>query len=97
VHLKSLHDAGSVTRFVASGSANAALGRGSKESGAGRFTDLLLPPLTFAEFLHLRDVGDLVARDEKGWFATEIETLNQEFIRYLNFGGYPEVALGPDL
>lgn len=97
VHLKSLHDAGSVTRFVASGSANAALGRGSKESGAGRFTDFLLPPLTFAEFLHLRDVGDLVARDEKGWFATEIETLNQEFIRYLNFGGYPEVALGPDL
>lgn len=97
VHLKSLHDAGSVTRFVASGSANAALGRGSKESGAGRFTDFLLPPLTFAEFLHLRDVGDLVAQDEKGWFATEIETLNQEFIRYLNFGGYPEVALGPDL
>ncbi len=97
VHLKSLHDAGSLTRFVASGSANAALGRGSKESGAGRFTDFQLPPLTFAEFLHLRDVGQLVSRDENGWFATDIEEFNREFIRYLNFGGYPEVALGPDL
>lgn len=97
VHLKSLHDAGTLTRFVASGSANAALGRGSKESGAGRFTDFLLPPLTFAEFLHLRDVGSLVGQDDKGWFATDIEELNREFICYLNFGGYPEVALGPDL
>jgi len=49
VHLKTLHDAGTRTRFVVSGSANAALNRGSKESGAGRFTDFLLPPLTFAE------------------------------------------------
>lgn len=97
VHLKSLHDAGTLTRFVVSGSANAALGRGSKESGAGRFTDFLLPPLTFAEFLHMRDASQLVDRDENGWFAPDIEELNREFIRYLNFGGYPEVALGPDL
>jgi predicted AAA+ superfamily ATPase len=97
VHLKSLHDVGTLTRFVVSGSANAALDRGSRESGAGRFTDFLLPPLTFAEFLHMRDVAQLVAHDEGGLFATDIEELNREFIRYLNFGGYPEVALGPDL
>jgi len=97
VHLKSLHDAGTLTRFVVSGSANAALGRGSKESGAGRFTDFLLPPLTFAEFLHMRDAARLVEKDENGWFAPDIEELNREFLRYLNFGGYPEVALGPDL
>lgn len=92
VHLKSLHDAGSTTRFVVSGSANAALGMGSRESGAGRFTDFLLPPLTFAEYLDLRSVSDLVSRDESGWFASDIEELNREFIQYLNFGGYPEVA-----
>ena len=94
VHLKSLHDAGTVTRFIVSGSANAALGMGSRESGAGRFTDYLLPPLTFAEFIDMRDLGGLVAKDETGWFATDIEELNREFIQYLNFGGYPEVALG---
>jgi predicted AAA+ superfamily ATPase len=95
-HLKSLSDAGSATRFVASGSANAALGRGSKESGAGRFTDFLLPPLTFAEFLKLREKDHLVSSDSNGQFATDIEALNAEFITYLNFGGYPEVALGPE-
>ena len=72
------------------------MGRGSKESGAGRFTDFLLPPLTFAEFLDLRGQGDLVAADSHGYFATDIEALNGEFITYLNFGGYPEVALGPE-
>lgn len=97
VHLKSLHDAGTKTRFVVSGSANAALGMGSRESGAGRFTDFLLPPLTFAEFLNLRDLGSLVGQDENGWFATDIEELNREFLQYLNFGGYPEVALSTTL
>lgn len=94
MHLKSLHDSGSVTRFVVSGSANAALGRGSRESGAGRFTDFLLPPLTFAEFIELRGLDGLVGGDAGGFFATDIEALNAEFIRYLNFGGYPEIALG---
>jgi predicted AAA+ superfamily ATPase len=97
VHLKALHDAGTKTRFVVSGSANAALGMGSRESGAGRFTDFLLPPLTFAEFIDLRDRDGLVERDGDGWFATDIEELNREFIQYLNFGGYPEVALGSAL
>jgi uncharacterized protein len=97
VHLKSLHDAGTKTRFIVSGSANAALGMGSRESGAGRFTDFLLPPLTFAEFLNLRDLGNLIGRDENGWFATDIEELNREFLQYLNFGGYPEVALSKTL
>ncbi len=92
-HLKTLHDAGSATRFVVSGSANAALGRGSKESGAGRFTDFLLPPLTFAEFIQLRGFHHLIGDDENGLFASDIEALNAEFIRYLNFGGYPEIAL----
>lgn len=98
VHLKSLHDSGTKTRFVVSGSANAALGMGSRESGAGRFTDFLLPPLTFAEYLNLRDLdGELLGRDENGWFATDIEELNREFIQYLNFGGYPEVAFSETL
>jgi hypothetical protein len=53
IHLKVLTDRHPNTRFVASGSAAAALRLKSQESGAGRFTDFLLPPLTFAEFLDL--------------------------------------------
>jgi len=94
VHLKSLHDAGSETRFIVSGSAGAALSHGSKESGAGRFTDFHLPPLTFAEYIHLTGKNSLIETDENGHFATDIEQLNEAWLHYLNFGGYPEVALG---
>ncbi|MBS0351440.1 MAG: AAA family ATPase [Proteobacteria bacterium] len=53
VHLKNLVDVHRQVKFVASGSA-AALRRKSQESGAGRFTDFILPPLTFAEYLRLK-------------------------------------------
>ena len=68
-HLKSLHDTGSASRFVVSGSAHAAIGRGSRESGAGRFTDFILPPLTFAEFLKFKGLANLVEQDADGFFA----------------------------
>jgi hypothetical protein len=50
-HLKSLVDTHRDCRFVATGSAAAALKTRSAESGAGRFTEFVLPPLTFAEYL----------------------------------------------
>lgn len=49
VHLKTLVDTFHETKFIASGSAAAALKLKSNESGAGRFTDFMLPPLTFYE------------------------------------------------
>ncbi len=51
VHLKSLVDSYPDYRFAATGSAAAALRLKSNESGAGRFSDYVLPPLTFAEYL----------------------------------------------
>ncbi len=100
-HLKSLVDHERNVKFVVSGSAAAALRIKSDESGAGRFTDFLLPPLTFFEYLHLLGRGDLVEVDEDDgttWFsAPEIEELNQEFVRYLNLGGYPEVAFSAEI
>ena len=59
-HLKAFVDAHPDVRCVASGSAAAALRLKSVESGAGRFTDFLLPPLTFYEYLDLQDKADLV-------------------------------------
>ena len=53
-HLKPLVDHRPDLRILVSGSAAAALKRQSTESGAGRFTDFLLPPLTFSEYLQLR-------------------------------------------
>ncbi|MEM8583550.1 MAG: ATP-binding protein [Bacteroidota bacterium] len=101
IHLKSLVDSYHRVRFVASGSAAAALKLKSRESGAGRFTDFNLPPLTFHEYIHLRDLNDLIIQKEDSWndkliskFDTrDIQRLNKEFIRYINYGGYPEVSL----
>jgi uncharacterized protein len=94
VHLKSLVQIHPAVKFIASGSAAAALRLKSTESGAGRFTDFLLPPLTFHEYLDLLGKNDIVSYhgDEPGVpKPTDIHVLNREFLRYLNFGGYPEV------
>ena len=95
VHLKVLVDDSPHVKYVASGSAAAALRLKGQESGAGRFTDFHLPPLTFAEYLTLRREDALVELDSASrWgIAPDIDALNEAFVRYLNFGGYPEVAL----
>jgi predicted AAA+ superfamily ATPase len=84
-HLKSLVDSYPAIKFVVSGSAAAALRLKSDESGAGRFSDFMLPPLTFAEFLHFR--GQEIPEDIT---KVDVAALNTEFINYLNFGGFPE-------
>jgi uncharacterized protein len=98
IHLKSLVDTYRDIRFVVTGSAAAALKTKSLESGAGRFTEFYLPPLTFAEYLRFigREtelVEELVA--DVGlprYQATNIFRLNEEFTNYINFGGYPEAV-----
>ncbi|MBT4498147.1 MAG: ATP-binding protein [Gemmatimonadetes bacterium] len=96
VHLKSLVDSHSFLKVIVSGSAAAALSLKSHESGAGRFTDFLLPPLTFYEYLDLLGQGALLEEREvegKPLFrATDIQALNESFLHYLNYGGYPEVV-----
>lgn len=97
VHLKVLTDKYPACRFVASGSAGAALKRKSQESGAGRFTDFLLPPLAFAEYLSLRGLENEVVQPDasrgSGYRALDMDALNRHFADYLNFGGYPEPAM----
>jgi predicted AAA+ superfamily ATPase len=95
VHLKSLVDSFPHIRFVVSGSAAAALRLKSRESGAGRFTEFLLPPLTFAEYLDfIKREEELVLIPSEGMAkAKDIDALNREFINYLNYGGYPEAVI----
>jgi len=94
VHLKVLTDKYPNTKFIASGSAAAKLKLKSQESGAGRFTDFFLPPITFAEFLRFSDLEEeLIEECEHKYEARDIHRLNEEFIKYLNFGGYPEAIL----
>lgn len=101
IHLKSLVDSYPDYRFAATGSAAAALRLKSNESGAGRFSDYVLPPLTFAEYLMFIEREDELVNaipnpetehESFNYTAKNIELLNEEFINYLNFGGYPEAV-----
>lgn len=100
-HLKVLVDSFPETKFIVSGSAAAALHWHSTESGAGRFTDFMLPPLTFQEYIHLKNLENLITESTIQYggltvpyiVARDIKALNKEFLNYINFGGYPEVVL----
>jgi uncharacterized protein len=104
VHLKSLVDSFRNIRFLASGSGAAALRGKSLESGAGRFTEFMLPPLTFAEYLRFAGQEGALIREVNGrpnsaasYVANDITALNQEFVNYLNFGGFPEAVMTPSV
>lgn len=97
-YLKPLVDHRPELRILVSGSAAAALKRQSTESGAGRFTDFLLPPLTFSEYLMLRPEQPAMTERGEGSYALDsIALLNEQFVEYVNFGGYPELALSPEV
>lgn len=99
MHLKVLVDSYPHSKFIVSGSAAAALKVKSGESGAGRFTEFLLPPLTFQEYIHLKNFNHLIRPSTIAWngniqqaFTTiNFKEINNHFVDYINFGGYPEV------
>lgn len=99
IHLKVLVDSYPNTKFIVSGSAAAALNLKSRESGAGRFTDFMLPPLTFHEYIYLKGFDNLIRPAKIQWqgnlnefFASiNLGEMNKHFIDYINYGGYPEV------
>lgn len=92
-HLKSLVDSFPAMRFVASGSAAAALKVRSDESGAGRFTDFLLPPLNFAEFLKFTGQEGPDKAIDPASNDCDVDRLNRAFVDYVNFGAFPEAVL----
>lgn len=105
LHLKTLVDSFRSDKFIVSGSAAAALKYASTESGAGRFTDFMLPPLTFHEYVVLKGLDHIITptsflwKDQSNDFYTSahIDVLNSHFLDYINYGGYPEVIFSPKM
>jgi predicted AAA+ superfamily ATPase len=101
-YLKSGVDRFDRIKFVVSGSAAAALRLKSNESGAGRFTDFMLPPLNFYEYMLLTDQCPEMGEIFEHWCdglevePIDVSQLNKSFVDYINFGGYPEVALSAE-
>lgn len=104
--LKTLYDTQPTTKIVATGSASPALVRGSTESGAGRWSVIQVPTLSFYEYCALIGVPDLQLEPtlkpsallgmdqwQRGQAMSKMAAVQNHFIRYLQVGGFPELAL----
>lgn len=109
--LKTIYDLQPNTKCVATGSASPALIRGSAESGAGRWSIIQVPTLSFFEYCSLigvktPDLGSDVrptafakmTQQQRTQIMMKLAPLQNHFNRYLTVGGFPELALaGNDL
>lgn len=104
--LKTIYDTQPDTHVVATGSASPALMKGSRESGAGRWSIIQVPTLSFYEYCELLGVDkpdipkDLKVTSllcktqiERSQIMMQLSKVQNHFIRYLQVGGFPELAL----
>jgi hypothetical protein len=87
--LKKYYDLYPKLKFVVSGSESLFVRKGSAERLAGRIYEFFLPTLSFKEFLEFNSI-EVKAR------LSELR-LKQFFRRYIEQGGFPEMALERDL
>ncbi|WP_312611567.1 ATP-binding protein [Oscillibacter sp.] len=104
--LKTIYDTQPDTKVVATGSASPALVRGSTESGAGRWTVIQVPTLSFYEYCALLGLSNFqldpllkpsqllkMTQQERGGIMSKLSAVQNHFSRYLQVGGFPELAL----
>lgn len=104
--LKTIYDNQPDTHVVATGSASPVLIKGSRESGAGRWTVIQVPTLSFYEYCELLNVDrpnipedlkvtSLLFKDqiERTQIMLQLSKVQNHFMRYLQVGGFPELAL----
>ena len=107
--IKTIYDIQPLSRMVATGSASPVLVKRASESGAGRWTVIKVPTLSFFEYCEILNVErpDLPAdikptglircgKQELILIMTKLSGLQKHFNRYLLVGGFPELALAKD-
>ena len=104
--LKMIYDTQPDTHVVATGSASPALMKGSRESGAGRWTVIQVPTMSFYEYCELLEIDppdipedlkitSLLSKSqiERTQIMLQLSKVQHHFMRYLQVGGFPELAL----
>jgi len=107
--VKTIYDTQPLSRMVATGSASPVLKKKAAESGAGRWTVVGVPTLSFYEYCEMLDVDrpDLptdvkptglirYGKRDLNILMTQLSGLQKHFNRYLTVGGFPELALAKD-
>lgn len=104
--LKTIYDMQPDTHVVATGSASPALMKGSRESGAGRWSVISVPTMSFYEYCELLNIDSpsfdpklkvstflTMSRQEQTQVMMQLSDVQKHFNRYLQVGGFPELAL----
>lgn len=104
--LKTIYDMQPETRCVATGSASPVLVKGNAESGAGRWSVIQIPTLSFYEYCSLIgvDLPELsheirptallsMTQSQRTKIMAKLAPAQNHFTRYLRIGGFPELAL----
>ena len=107
--LKAIYDMNPETKIVATGSASPTLIKRSTESGAGRWSVIVVPTLSFYEYCELTGVPKphldknikitsflTMNRQEQTEVILKLSDVQKRFHRYLQVGGFPELALSGD-
>ena len=95
-------------RAVATGSASAAVEEGVRESGAGRWTVIRIPTLSFYEYCQIKGIDIKVecedvfklhtlSQQEQTRIIMGISDLQIHLMRYLQLGGFPELVKTEDI
>ena len=104
--LKTIYDMQPDTQVIATGSASPALIKGNQESGAGRWSVIQVPTMSFYEYCELLDLDRPVlpknlkitpllhmSKQERTQIMLQLSKVQNHFTRYLQVGGFPELAL----
>lgn len=104
--LKTIYDMQPETHVVATGSASPALMRGNQESGAGRWSVIQVPTMSFYEYCELLNLDRpelpkalkatqmlRMTQQERTGIMLQLSKIQNHFNRYLQVGGFPELAL----
>ena len=104
--LKIIYDMQPETKVVATGSASPALMKGNQESGAGRWSVIQVPTMSFYEYCELLglerpELPDTLkvttmlrmTQQERTQIMLQLSKVQNHFNRYLQVGGFPELAL----
>ena len=104
--LKTIYDMQPDTQVVATGSASPALMKGSQESGAGRWSVIQVPTMSFYEYCELLNVDRpqlpdnlkitpmlRMTQQQRAQIMMQLSKVQNHFNRYLQVGGFPELAL----
>ena len=104
--LKTIYDLQPDTQIVATGSASPALVKGNRESGAGRWSVIQVPTMSFYEYCELLNLDRPklpknlkvtpllhMSQQERTRIMMQLSKVQNHFTRYLQVGGFPELAL----